>query len=266
MKAAAVEAEVEVDDISRSVEEVENVPVVDQQVMPSAVAGLSYNQMDQAKAKFYRRGATYSVGHAYKKAKINKAKAKGCMKLDGFFGIVAPEAEPVEEEPSQLEKIREVMGKLEEITNPAINVNSPQQKMGVYELVRYQAVQQYFELRLLKKKKMEASMQSATLFWKTKTTTYRSRMVRRDAEEFLLSGSIIKNRQGKHAKRSSVLDDNDIKEKAIEWFRSVPHFQRNLQSLRNQLKNVILPECVGSSTLSDEVDESGVSTQPLSIT
>ena len=138
--------------------------------------------------------------------------------------------------------------------------------MGTYELVRYLAVQQYFELRLLNKKKMVASDAAAAQFWKAKQTSYRSRMIRRDAREFLLSGSIIKNRQGKHAKRSSVLDDNDIKEKIIEWFRSVPQFQRNLQSLRNHLKNVILPGCVGSSTLSNEVDESGVSTKPLLIT
>ena len=108
LKAAAVEAEVEAQVATEVAEEmeVESVPVVDEQVMPSALLGLSYNQLDHAKDKLYRRGATYSLRYTYKKAQKDKAKAKGCMKLDGFFGIVAPEAEPVEEEPSQLEKIR----------------------------------------------------------------------------------------------------------------------------------------------------------------
>lgn len=69
-------------------------------------------------------------------------------------------------------------------------------------------------------------------------------MIRKYAEEYIKSGCISLSAQGKHSKISSVLDDNDVKRKMIEWFRSVPKFQRNIQGLRNELRTVILPASI----------------------
>ncbi|GAA5804365.1 hypothetical protein HPULCUR_009853 [Helicostylum pulchrum] len=45
----------------------------------------------------------------------------------------------------------------------------------------------------------------------------------------------------------------DIKEKALEWFRSVPKFQRNIPTLQNELRTVILPAAIENHTLNVEV-------------
>ena len=58
---------------------------------------------------------------------------------------------------------------------------------------------------------------------------------------------------------------NDIKEKTLEWFRSVPKFQRNIPTLQNELRTVILPAAIENHTLNVEVDDSGAITNPLSI-
>ncbi|KAI9249924.1 hypothetical protein EDC94DRAFT_698095 [Helicostylum pulchrum] len=58
---------------------------------------------------------------------------------------------------------------------------------------------------------------------------------------------------------------NDIKEKALEWFRSIPKFQRNIPTLQNELRTVILPAAIENHTLNVEVDDSGAITNPLSI-
>ncbi|KAI9273535.1 hypothetical protein EDC94DRAFT_690459 [Helicostylum pulchrum] len=59
--------------------------------------------------------------------------------------------------------------------------------------------------------------------------------------------------------------NNDIKEKVLEWFRSVPKFQRNIPTLQNELRTVILPAAIENHTLNVEVDDSGAITNPLSI-
>ncbi|GAA5802583.1 hypothetical protein HPULCUR_008053 [Helicostylum pulchrum] len=58
---------------------------------------------------------------------------------------------------------------------------------------------------------------------------------------------------------------NDINEKVLEWFRSVPKFQRNIPILQNELRTVILPAAIENHTLNVEVDDSGAITNPLSI-
>ncbi|KAI9247109.1 hypothetical protein EDC94DRAFT_664736 [Helicostylum pulchrum] len=63
----------------------------------------------------------------------------------------------------------------------------------------------------------------------------------------------------------STLPYNDINEKVLEWFRSVPKFQRNIPILQNEFRTVILPAAIENHTLNVEVDDSGAITNPLSI-
>ncbi|GAA5798106.1 hypothetical protein HPULCUR_003506 [Helicostylum pulchrum] len=48
----------------------------------------------------------------------------------------------------------------------------------------------------------------------------------------------------------SISPYNDIKEKLLKWFRSVPKFQRNIPTLQNELRTVILPAAIENHTLS----------------
>ncbi|GAA5805567.1 hypothetical protein HPULCUR_011086 [Helicostylum pulchrum] len=63
----------------------------------------------------------------------------------------------------------------------------------------------------------------------------------------------------------STLPYNNIKGKVLEWFRSVPKFQRNIPTLQNELRTVILPAAIENHMLNVEVDDSGAITNPLSI-
>ena len=146
-----------------------------------------------------------------------------------------------------------------------MNRNSAQQKAGTYEYAKYQAAHYYLQLRVEGVKKMYASVLAAKLFWGNKATTYRSRAIRGYAQEYIKFGKIAMGAQGKHSKRVSVLDDNDIKRKLIEWIRSVPKSHRNLQGIQNHLRDTILPAAVESDTLHLETDTEGAITNPLSL-
>lgn len=51
----------------------------------------------------------------------------------------------------------------------------------------------------------------------------------------------------------------------IEWFRSVPKFQRNIRGIQNELRTVILPAAIDNSSLNLETDANGIVTNPLSV-
>jgi hypothetical protein len=145
---------------------------------------------------------------------------------------------------------------------PTISCKTIIQKSG-YERAKHQAVHYYLQLRIEGLRKMDASETAAKMFWYNKSVTYRSRMIRLYAESYLESGKIAQSAQGKHSKRISVLDDNDVKQKVLEWFRSVPKYQRNIAGIQNQLRTVILPATIENNTLNVEADATGTITDPL---
>lgn len=108
---------------------------------------------------------------------------------------------------------------------------------------------------------MQSSRAAAKLVYKEKATEYRAEVIREYAKEYLSTGSISLGAHGKHSKRVSVLDDNDIKMKAVKWFRSQPKAKRSIPALVKHLREEILPQAVGDDTLSEErlVDGSAVS-------
>ncbi|KAI9260037.1 hypothetical protein EDC94DRAFT_660337 [Helicostylum pulchrum] len=117
-----------------------------------------------------------------------------------------------EEEPSvsELEKLKNAYEVLSLELIPQINSdNNTLGKNSFYERTKYQAVQTYFRLRIEGIKKMDASETAAKTFWHGKPIAYRSRMIRENATSYLETGKIAECAQGKHSKRTSVLDDND---------------------------------------------------------
>lgn len=159
----------------------------------------------------------------------------------------------------------EAINKLGSFATPVFNAKSEQQMLGHAEMSKYEAIFLYFTFRVEEEmNKMDASAVASFFIHKSKTTTYKARKIRDNADEYLLTDSITKNAQGKHSKRVSVLDDEDIKKKIIQWFSSQPMPKRNIGMLQEHLKTVILPKTVENDTLNDETEVEGAVVKPLS--
>lgn len=109
---------------------------------------------------------------------------------------------------SELDKVKAAYEKLAMELIPEISAGKNVLGNSAYERSKYQAVKYYFRL-IEGKKKMVASETAAKYYWHGKTITYRSRMIRLYAKTYLETGKIVESTQGKHSKRTSVLDDND---------------------------------------------------------
>lgn len=238
--------------------------VEEQNEVPDVVMMDLQDNSGANKKKLYSRGLQYSDRYQRKLNQKNREMAKGSAKISSyFFSQTQPVVEEIQVE-SELDKIKAAYQKLSADLGPVIDARSNQQKSGTYEYAKYRAVHHYLGLRIQGIKLMEASMIAAKACWYDKATTYRSRVIRRYAKEYISTGVIMRGFQGKHSKRVSVLDDNDIKRKVIEWFLSVPKFQRNIAGIQNQLRTVILPSLIESDTLNDDVYVDGVVKNPLS--
>ncbi|KAG2228871.1 hypothetical protein INT48_006753, partial [Thamnidium elegans] len=183
----------------------------------------------------------------------NREMAKGSAKISSYFSSVtassASEEAPVE---TEMQKLQAAYDYLTSELEPKISLESAQQKAGTYEHTKYLAVHLYLELRIDGIKRVQASELAAKRFWYGKATVYLSIVIRKYAAEYIITGKITKGLQGKHSKRISILDDNDIKRKVIEWFRSVPKFQRDIPAIQNDLRHVIIPNAIENNALNVE--------------
>jgi hypothetical protein len=212
----------------------------------------------------FSRGLMYSARHQRKLKQKNREMASGSAKISSYFSsveTVVMEEPPVE---SELEKLKTAYDMLSSELTPRASSSNILEKSN-YERSKYQAVHVYLDLRIKGVKKMKASETAAKAFWYNKSTSYRSKIIRKYAKNYLESGKIAESAQGKHSKRVSVLDDNDIKRKVIEWFRSVPKFRRNIRGIQNELRTVILPSAIENNRLNLELDDSGAIINPLSV-
>jgi hypothetical protein len=226
---------------------------------------LNLKDVEGNKKQAFSRGLEYSARYQRKLKQKNREMPKGSAKISSYFNVTNSEsvAEDIQVE-SEADKLKIAYDSLTSKLAPVINSESAQQKAGTYERAKYQAVYKYLKYRIEGVKKIQASVLAAQEFWYDKATTYRSNVIRNYAEEYINSGEISKGFQGKHSKRFSVLDDNDIKRKIVEWFRTVPKFQRNIPDIQNQLRTVILPALIEGDSLQDEIDETGVIANQLS--
>lgn len=212
--------------------------------------------------------------------------AKRSMTLHSFFSsksdVSMQEAGPLEEDEflieeegfsvpevapapvlSELDKIKNSMELLSLELLPMINKKSSQQVEGIFEKYKRLAVYEYFLFRLGGSNKTMASAMAAQKYWCEKATHYRINMIIKYPKEYRETRNITPSAQDKHSKRVSVLDDNNIKRKVIEWFQSVLRSQRSIPALQNHLKNVILPDAVDLCELRDKHDTNNVATNPL---
>ncbi|CAG8624062.1 18131_t:CDS:2 [Gigaspora rosea] len=105
-----------------------------------------------------------------------------------------------------------------------------------------------------REKKMEASKEVAEIFWKgIRNTQHMACCLRRWTKDYLIQGSLPSQQQVKHAKRISLLDDEDIKLAACRWLRSILPKDCSPLALKNELEKTIFPKLLGVPiTISDQ--------------
>lgn len=256
----------------------------------SSSLNLRWNKDAAAKEKFYSHSGAVSKRHINKRKQANRERAKGSATLDGFVifestttNVETGEQEDIVMEESAIDlqnseeeaklslavykaKVRDAFNELSEFLTPVMRVDSVQQKIGSYEMKKYyEAVCEYFNVMISTDqwKKMEASNIANNRIYKLRATSYRATQIREYAKEYLAVGSITPSAQGKHSKRVSILDDNDIKRKIMEWFRGQARTQRSIPALTKYLQEEVLPEKIDSDTLNKETLVDGTTINPL---
>ncbi|KAI8059991.1 uncharacterized protein B0P05DRAFT_640774 [Gilbertella persicaria] len=100
------------------------------------------------------------------------------------------------------------------------------------------------------KKMLEASTDAAVEVWKTPFKHCRPRAIKRWAHIFLEFGELPKYLQRVHAKKLSSMSDKDVKNKAIDYFRSKRPNQRTIVGLANHIRKMIVPEIMAIGPIS----------------
>ncbi|OAD66776.1 hypothetical protein PHYBLDRAFT_174802 [Phycomyces blakesleeanus NRRL 1555(-)] len=136
------------------------------------------------------------------KEELEANKDKKVRTLADFsFSVPVAPVSPVTEEltvykqskDEELEEIREACEKISEMIKPPVSSDSELGKFALFE-------------------KIEASEKAAEIFWTT-PSKYHEEAVCSWVKEFLQLGKISEHQQGKHAKQSSIVDNENLKRK-----------------------------------------------------
>lgn len=146
----------------------------------------------------------------------------------------------------QMQRIEERYNELRNQLRNLQNVKKELAKSQPYEVQRLTSICQYFRLLMDGEKKIKASEKIADTFWKgIRNTEYMAHCLRGWAKAFLDQGSLPSHRQGKHAKRESLLDDEDLKLVACTWLRFTLPKDRSPLALKKELESSIFPRLLG---------------------
>ncbi|KAI8321265.1 hypothetical protein EDC96DRAFT_597549 [Choanephora cucurbitarum] len=185
---------------------------------------LAWNSEAQASTQRYNHSGAHSDRHVRRIAQRNREIARENERIDSFFAPVnKPAAQPeadIEPAIDYKTQVEDALVRLCAFVAPGTNVHSEQHKLAISQMAKYNAVYHYFKIMASSGewRKMKASMEAALIVYKHKATSYRAKVIRERAAEYLDSYTIPLVAQGGHSKRMSVLNDNDIKMKAIKWF------------------------------------------------
>ncbi|KAG5458180.1 MAG: hypothetical protein BJ554DRAFT_1646, partial [Olpidium bornovanus] len=113
-----------------------------------------------------------------------------------------------------------------------------------YQLRRLMVLQLYMTLILEGAKKSEASKRAAEARW-VSSTDHACRCIRAWAKAYVKLGYLPEHAQGKHAKRESILDDEDIKGRCLQWLRTTKPQDRSAANLQRELQTNIFPDKLG---------------------
>lgn len=124
------------------------------------------------------------------------------------------------------------------------NRDSTFAKLPPYQVQQLFAIQCYLSLRLNGKGKMKASAQAAAERWLSQTE-HAARCIRQWSQLFVHFGELPTHAQGKHAKRESLLNDEDVKVRCLSWLRTTDARLRSPAGLKVELESKILPDVLG---------------------
>lgn len=144
----------------------------------------------------------------------------------------------------EAEMLAEAEKRLREGLQKIRNKQEEFSKVSAFQLQRLMTLQRYLVLLLEGKKKMEASRIAAEARWMT-TTDHACRCIRAWAKAYLRLGELPEHSQGKHSKRVSLLDDEDIKKRCLAWMRSARPQDRSATNVQQELQNKIFPDKLG---------------------
>ena len=157
--------------------------------------------------------------------------ARSYQRVDQMFARLA--GKEVEEDiidEDEAEVLTKAEERLRDNLKKVRNQKSELGKVSSFQLLRLMTLHRYFVLLLEGHRKMEASKLAAEARWTT-TSNHACRCIRAWAKVYLRLGSLPEHSQGKHSKRKSLLEDQDIKKKCLEWMRSQRPQDRSAPSL-----------------------------------
>ncbi|OAD72007.1 hypothetical protein PHYBLDRAFT_68717 [Phycomyces blakesleeanus NRRL 1555(-)] len=121
-------------------------------------------------------------------------------------------ADEVESKEEFKSRVKDAIIDLSKFAVSVISLTSEQQKLGVAEIGKYKEAYHYlYALINMDMKKMTASKFVSDIVYKQKSAWYRAHKICQHAKKYLETRRISLGTQGKHAKRVSVLDNEDIK-------------------------------------------------------
>ncbi|KAG1446523.1 hypothetical protein G6F56_009540 [Rhizopus delemar] len=117
--------------------------------------------------------------------------------------------------------------------------------------MKYRVVKEMLVLLQEDKTFVEASKIAVEMHWNDPSKDCRPIVARQWMNSFLTSGEIPAHRQGKHAKRLSILSDPDIKERCVDWIRSQKATHRSIPALRNFIRDNVFSDTLDLTEAED---------------
>ncbi|OAD75878.1 hypothetical protein PHYBLDRAFT_142862 [Phycomyces blakesleeanus NRRL 1555(-)] len=185
-----------------------------------ALARLEKETKDDLRALNKRDSRPSSIRNKRKaKGELEANKDKKVRTLADFgFSVPVKQVSPttttliVDKKPNdkKLEKIRGAFEMISDKLNPLLGSDNQLIKSALFEDTKQIVLRDYFRRLLENSGKIEASERAAELMWDS-PSKYCGAKVRAWAKEFLELGGIPGHQQDKHDKRSSIVDDEDLK-------------------------------------------------------
>lgn len=208
-----------------------------------------------SRGPYFGLGRTTKWDHKQRDAK----KAKGSKTLDEFF-TTAPSSTDIDPDllPESIDDddilpiivendvvLKQAHDAIIQFVVPKMNQSHDMNMMSDYQRQKYRAVHSYLMKRIHGVKKIKASQQAANEIFILPSTYYRPYAIRFWAKEFIQHGTIPIHQQGKHAKRVSFLDHEDIQLAARNWFITTKPEKRSIQELATRINTIIIPQALG---------------------
>ena len=138
------------------------------------------------------------------------------------------------------------VARLDTLLSSSRNRISTAGKLSLVSYARHRAVLDYLRHRLHGTGKMQASALVVSSQAGSQTE-YAAKAIRALASVYLSLGVVPEFCQGNHAKRKSVLSDEDMKELCLQHLRSLEPKLRSPQNLKNHIEDKLFPLVFGVS-------------------